>query len=242
MVVQGSLTIGDPGGTLAILKGEDELWATVEGQEKRMSSTSADGLYRAVFDADDDAADVVVSFRRGPDDDGAPNSNVRLPPAFSVELEGLSRGAQWPRGTPLVLKWTPPGGSSSVGYHVQGSCVWPVSSRTSDDGHHVLTDDDIRLRDPLYEGASCDVIIELSRSTLGSVDPAFQEGGRFSGSQMRRINFTSTPGPDETLGGSASGGSGGGSDDGSGGGSGDGSGNSGSENSGGAGGAGSAGR
>jgi hypothetical protein len=195
VTVRGTLRVGGALGSVAELRGEDELWAYVDGKERRMGG--GDGSYSAQFESDGDGKEVVVAFRRGPDDEGAPDSTVTLPKAFELSLEGLEPGDDLVRGNALVLRWSPGNPGGSLSYSVQGTCIVSFAALTSDDGEHVVTAGDI---EHYLAGKSCDVVVELMRETHGRADPNFEEGGTFVAYQVRRANFTSLPAPNERPG------------------------------------------
>ena len=189
-LVQADLDVGGPNGTDVVLEGEDELWADVEGAERRLSTDPSGRGYSGIFDGNGDGAVVTVSLRRGEHDESAPGSQATMPPAFTVAFAGLERGGRWARGEPLVITWTP-AVSGTIGYHAEGSCIIAFSGATGDDGEHTFSARDFRAFTG-FEGEECDVSIELSRAGFGVVDPAFGEGGSFRTYQLRKINFTST--------------------------------------------------
>lgn len=186
--VTAMLFVGGSHGTQAELRGSDQLWATVDGVMQRLGG--GDGYYSTRFQSAGDGAKVIVDLRRGPDMQGAPESTLILPRAFSMSLEGLEPGDDLKRGRALTVEWSPASPGGSIAYALRGDCIYAHASRTSDDGSHVITAEEIK---PLIVGKSCDVVVELTRTSTGNVDPNFEEGGRFTGSQIRALNFTSTP-------------------------------------------------
>lgn len=197
VLLTGYLRVGGAGGTIIELKGKDQLWSQVGSAKRRFSG--GDGGYSVRLDDDGDGTEIVVSLTRGEEDEGAPDSRIRLPKAFEPSFADLSRGDSLARGKPLTLRWTPAGsGSTVMGYNISGNCIIPVVGQTSDDGEAVIAPSQIALL-KTARGKSCDVVIEMGRHSSGSVDPNFGEGGVFRGYQVRRINFTSTPAPGEDV-------------------------------------------
>lgn len=197
VVMTGRLYVGGAVGTLVELKGEDQLWAQVGAVTRRFSG--GDGGYSVRLDDDGDGTEIVVSLTRGNGDEGAPESRIRLPRAFEPSLKGLPRGDSLARGKSLTVRWSPAGaGTGVMGYSISGNCIFPKMGQTSDDGEMVISSAEITAL-KTARGRSCDVVVEMGRDSSGSVDPNFGEGGIFRAYQIRRINFTSTPAPDEML-------------------------------------------
>lgn len=66
------------------------LWASIEGTRQRLSG--GDGSDNTQFEHTSDGATVGASFERGAEDEGVPDSRVRMPNTFVLSLGGLEPG------------------------------------------------------------------------------------------------------------------------------------------------------
>lgn len=191
-VVTAQLTVGGDNGTIVKLVDEDELEATVGDETKRLGAINNRERYRGTFSTDDGGTEITISFLRGDEDENAPDSFATLPDKFDLSIDG---DTEIQRGTAVDISWDPEG-SGSVSWSVEGDCVWSESGSTNDDGAATIAAEDIRVQN-LDKGETCDVTVTVDRVSTGTVDPEFEEGGRFRAIQRRTATFTSTPNPDE---------------------------------------------
>jgi hypothetical protein len=214
--VRAELRVGgnNAGATYIKLTGDDQLIASAdqdgdgEPDSAKMGHNNSGNRhwYLSRFTTDEDNTEFNIAFNRGDDDESAPNSNVRIPKPFSMSVEGIDEGDEIERGTDVVVTWSNEDGGD-IKWEISGDCIWTESGRTSDDMEFTISAEDIRVLST-DEGESCTVKVTLERTRMGTVDPAFGEGGVFWGIQRRGFEFTSTPAPGEGEGGD--GGAGGG--------------------------------
>lgn len=178
---------GSSSNTSLDLKGDDELTATVDGSTKVLDDLGS-RVYGATFPVEAEGTEFVISFLRGTEDDGAPNSTVSLPAPFDLTLTPTEAS----RATDAIeLAWDPPA-SGNVRWALDGDCVQLDDGSTPDDGAHSLAPATIDTFESDKE-KSCTVDLDLTRSAGGTIDPAFTEGGSIVARQVRAASFTSNP-------------------------------------------------
>src|SRR6185503_5420053 len=108
--VEVRLKVGGPASnTFLDLQGSDTLKATFGGVTKTLDASAR--TYSATFPTDAEG-DFVIAFLRGPDDDSAPSTIVKLPAPFTLGLGATeaSRASQ-----DVAVTWDPPG-SANMGF------------------------------------------------------------------------------------------------------------------------------
>ncbi len=179
---------GATSNTFLDLKGEDELVASAEGEERTMSQSG--DYYEATLGTEAGGTEINVAFNRGPDDTDAPNSRVTLPEPF--ELAGLDTGQTVSRADDITLTWEPDPNSEDMRWVLEGDCLLRQTSSTPDTGTVTISASEFLSRDG-EENATCNAEICFRRSRSGTVDPAFGEGGFFDAVQRRCVAFRSSP-------------------------------------------------
>lgn len=187
------LRVGGDNGTFVVLEDEDELIASADGDSKTMQGFNDGTKYRSTFDTDAGGTAFQIAFERG-EDDPAPDSEVTMPDGFSVSLADAD-GDAIQRGNEVAIEWDP-AGSGDIDWEVNGDCIWKEDGTTSDDGSFTIQGNDVEVKS-LDEGETCEVTVTLERNNSGSVDAAFEEGGKFIATQRRTVRFDSTPAPSE---------------------------------------------
>jgi hypothetical protein len=179
---------GSNSNTFLDMTGEDRLEATVGDDTKVLDETSKD-TYTASFPTDEEGTEFTIAFLRGTSDDDAPASTVTMPAPFAMEL-GATTAA---RGMDdLDVTWDPPASGSSIAWKLSGECVKLDSGSTPDDGAYTIEAGSIETFEADMD-KSCTVNFEMTRSKMGTVDPAFTEGGSIVARHVRSQGFTSTP-------------------------------------------------
>jgi hypothetical protein len=114
---------------------------------------------------------------------------VMEPPATASRAEEISIG------------WSPSDASDPMTWSASGDCIESAGgSITGDPGSLVIGANTLRKKTPADPNDptmaipdSCLVTLSVRRVRDGSVDPAFEEGGSFSATQLRSTQFTSAP-------------------------------------------------
>ena len=173
------------------LVGDDTLTASSAGVAKELGTRSFGDRwwYEVDFDGEEDAT-FAIRFDRGDEDEGAPNSEARLPPPFV--LSGFASGGDISRASGVTFTWEAAETKDfEVRWRVNGDCLLPDSGTISGDGELFLGDRKFTLREDADD--TCDGEIHIERVREGSVDPAFGEGGEFEAIQRRTVTFRSVP-------------------------------------------------
>lgn len=182
------LKVGGSGSnTFLDLTGQDRLEATANGETKELDESDGH-WYRVSFPTEAGGTEFTVAFLRGEADDSAPDSRVTLPEPFelSVDTEEASRADD-----DVPYSWEPDA-SGDVAWRYEGTCVQSDTGSTADDGEHRIQAGSIET----FESdamESCEVTLQVTRESRGSIDPAFTEGGRAVARQVRNAGFRSTP-------------------------------------------------
>ena len=144
--------------------------------------------HQAVFQGDTAGGQYIVDFQRTVDP-GAPNSVAVLPPAFTLEPPPATAS----RAAGLTLTWSP-ATSDTMSWSALGDCIDPASN-TIPAGTTSLTIPGGTFKKKLGQqiADTCAVKVDVTRSTVGTLDPHYGKGGSVSGEQLREIGFTSTP-------------------------------------------------
>jgi hypothetical protein len=125
------------------------------------------------FPGDSSGDAIEVRFARAGDTSAA--SRVVVPPALVVSAPAAG-DRYGPSRSTVHVAWSP-ASSEPIEYSARGACIEPQSGLLSVDRGEV----DMRLVPPaeLDAGApaACDVVVRLVREGVGTVDPAFGEGG-----------------------------------------------------------------
>jgi hypothetical protein len=184
--ITADLRVGGDDGTYVNIISGDELVATVDGDENRLSKSG--DLYKTSFSVDEAGTDIQVAFLRDEDED-APNSEATLPAGFTLSMPKTTVE----RDEVPTVTWSPSGGSATdIEWRVSGDCIFSDSGTTADDGSFTLSSSQIDVK-PSDEDETCEITVTVDRVATGSVDSAFGEGGEFKAIQRRNITFISTP-------------------------------------------------
>ena len=177
---------GDDSNTFLELTGDDKLYATADGETKRLDGD--DDTYSASFPVDAEGTEFTIAFERGESDDGAPASVVTLPAPFELSItESEASRAD----TDLEYSWEPEA-TGNIGWELDGDCIISDDDTTPDDGSDTIEAGTIDTFDS-DKDETCTVDLKLTRTRSGSIDEAFTEGGRIVALQVRQDSFTSTP-------------------------------------------------
>ena len=186
-VVRANLNDGHVLGTTYRLDGGDFLRACVSSQCRSMADNDSiftpDYIARFSFQS---GVDYVVSFNRQEARD-APDSRVRLPPAFSIVTPVNRQPVS--DGDTVQVSWAPTGTPARVELSYEAECHF-VSAPDSYSTGTLSTDDNADGResvriDPIVNFARTNVVSPVTRCSIdivvrheldGRVDPAFDDG------------------------------------------------------------------
>lgn len=179
---------GASSNTYVVLEGGDRLYAESNGDKREMNATS-DGEYEAKFDRAE--GEYTVSLTRDVDA-AAPKSSGTLPPPFQItsnfDDNPISR-----KNDEVVITWAPGNGGADVQIDIEGDCIHSDHFNVGGDpGSFTISKKKI-------EGWSsdkkkkCNVSVEVSQTTKGTTDPAFDSDSRFELRQVRKTRFVSGP-------------------------------------------------
>lgn len=192
--VTTTLYLEDPGTLDFIeLEGGDQLIAySPDGDSAIMTETQFLGItsYSATFDVDDAGSEFIVELSRTVDD-GAPDSRAVLPDAFDILTEP---GGSYSRANDdLVIDWDPVAGDD-IDLSVSGTCIESYSTAIEGDPGTFTVAAGTFVK-PMGSNVpdDCDLTVELTRSTPGTLDPGYGHGGTISGKQVRQIQVGSIP-------------------------------------------------
>jgi hypothetical protein len=172
------------------LDDSDTLIATAAGQTMTMTKGQLATIieYAATFTGDDSGDEFMVSLDRTVDA-GAPSSTATLPDAFTLGAAPTSQS----RASALTLTWSPSGSSDAMTWQASGDCITTASGTIAGDPGTVTIPAATLTAEQGQSTASCSVTMTVSRSSAGTLDAHFGDGGTISAQQSRTTTFTSTP-------------------------------------------------
>lgn len=183
---------GDLSNTFVDLEEDDTLTVTSGEETKTLVERNLGDIYWYDTSFDTEAADTefVFAFVRTVDD-GAPASTITLPAPFAISAPTaayiVKRGVD-----PLIVEWTP-ASTDTVIVNVSGDCIDPVDETLStDSGAYTFAAERIVTRED-HETDSCEGTVTITRRRVGTLDPAFEEGGRVVGEQVRTVKIRLDP-------------------------------------------------
>lgn len=181
---------GELSNTYVELDADDALTATLAADTVPMVEESLGTVhhYVATFATDPVGEPFTIAFERTIDE-SAPSSGVALPPAFDLAspVVTFSRLAE-----DLTVSWSPPS-AEPIRVEINGGCIqfWGVDL-ASDGGSTVVPAGTLAPANDVAPEA-CDLDVIVTRTLAGEVDPAYGEGGRAEGRQVRSYHVSSTP-------------------------------------------------
>ncbi|MEP6860275.1 MAG: hypothetical protein ABJE66_06635 [Deltaproteobacteria bacterium] len=141
--------------------------------------------YDATFDTAAPGQRYEIALARSADT-SAPHSTVTLPEPFTPTLP-----AAFSRSAPLTITWSPSGSQDPVSVHFIG-CSDVTLQQLADTGTVTLPAGAFTTTGAPMN-PTCDLAVEVSRSRLGTLDPAFGQGGSITALQQRMATITSMP-------------------------------------------------
>jgi hypothetical protein len=176
------------------LSSGDTLSATAGSVTQPMteSNLAGDVDYSTTFSSESASGTVyTVALHRG-SDTSAPNSTCTLPAPYTVTSP--TAGSTVSVAIGIMVNYGTAGSNDSVSYSMSGPCVdgQPGASLGGDPGSFVIAPSSIPTADA---GAPlpCQVTLSIDRSRVGTIDPAYGNGGDISCYQSRTVTFTLTP-------------------------------------------------
>jgi len=194
--VDTTLTVGSSLGTNLVLSGADNLKATARGVTQVLTKSKdlfGDVSYTTTFNFNAPNTEVVVSLER-PNDTSCPNSRVLMPDPFSVTAP--APGQVFTSQSTIPVNWTPAGpatGTVNVNFTTRctdanGSAVFRSRTFTSADSGTTSVAAASVLPTEIYNTAqACTCDVEVSRTSDGTLDPNYGEGGSITGGQARTV-------------------------------------------------------
>jgi hypothetical protein len=191
------IRVGGPtSNTFVNLTAGDTLAVSVnDGDSVTMSENNLGDYYQysATFtESEEDTKFTFILMRE--DDESAPESVATLPAPFS--LSGPEADTLFSRAADdITVTWTPSGKEDNMTLLISGDCLNDeVDISLEDTGSYVINAGTLELEedDDKFE-ESCSGTITVRRTRAGSVDPAFEEGGTVTATQVRSVAFRSDP-------------------------------------------------
>lgn len=186
-VVRANLNDGRSGGASYRLDGGDFLRACVGADCRSMADNDSVFTpdYIARFDYQG-GIDYVVSFNRQEAKD-APDSRVRLPPAFSIVTPVNHQPVT--DGDTVLVTWSPTGAPARVSLSYDADCSSTTSSHLyssgslgNDSGSNGRANVSINsIVNPVKSSSAstvtdCSIDVKVSHEVQGRIDPAFDDG------------------------------------------------------------------
>lgn len=183
---------GSTSNTNLELEPGDQLQVTYGGTTVDLlgGATVAGGAsYTASVPTDADGTEFDFAFLR---DAGtsAPSSVVTLPAPYTVSAP--SAGATISLEAGFDLTWSNADDDTTFSWSLLGDCFEFVSAEIEDSGAERVPGGASQFNSDATVG-SCNGTLELRRTRLGSVDPAFGEGGRVEAIHKRQVGVVVTP-------------------------------------------------
>ena len=180
---------GDSSNTFVNLEGEDRLEVTSGGVTQTMIESNLGEIYsyRADFSGAEVDKPFVFALLRGSEDENAPDSNVSLPAPFA--LTAPQAGAVFGRAAndAIEVTWDAAEDGDSMEIDLEGSCFKDVHEELDGDpGTYVIEAGSLEALDD-GDAESCEATLSVHRLRTGSLDPAFEEGGKVVGEQVREV-------------------------------------------------------
>jgi hypothetical protein len=172
----------------------DALVTNVASQSQPMSANNVAGVitYTAGFTGQDAAGTpYTVAFNRSAGNASAPSSTVTIPQPFTVQplaAQTFSRA-----NDNITITYGAAQQTDSMSWSIAGNClnILAGNSLSGDPGTFVIAKGAL-VSHAAGGDQNCQATFTLSRSRLGTLDPAFG-GGSIDGIQQRTLTFTSTP-------------------------------------------------
>lgn len=177
---------GDESNTYIDLSGGDRIFATIGGERKEMSSTSA-GEYEVESTKGEGGTEFTISLERA-DGDNAPSSVGTLPEPFDLTAVSgtISRAAD------LEIVWSP-AGDDGMELELDGTCIFnekiPVASNATS---HTVAANSLKSTGGDMP-TTCDLTVTVRRSRNGTADKALDAESSFLLQQVRTMKVTSSP-------------------------------------------------
>jgi len=183
------LRVGGPTSTTFVdLIGDDELTATVDTDTQVMTGSNLGVLhsYSVEFEGDEPGTVYTVALNRTVDA-GAPSSTMTMPEPFTLDpISDFSRAED------LTITWAPSGSGEDMLLEMDGSCLFFWEGEIDGDpGTYTIPANTLEQATDDTED-SCTVTLRLWRRSVGTVDPAFDDGYA-RGRQLRTSAAVSSP-------------------------------------------------
>lgn len=187
--VKTELVVGGAGSnTSLILDGGDRLYASRGDERQAMRSVGGDE-YEARFSSG--GPEFVVSLERE-GDDGAPNTRGTLPAPFEITSEFDATPISRVDGA-IELTWDPSGEQAMVTIEVDADCLHSFRVEVGGDpGSYTIQPGELTAWKSKKD-QPCNAVARVTRTTLGSGDPALDADTIMRLRQVRETTFVSGP-------------------------------------------------
>lgn len=179
---------GASSNTYLVMKNADKLTAT-DGTDTKTLSRSGD-YYQTTFGVDAGDTLFTIAFMRGPNDTNAPDSNVTLPPPFT--LAGIAAGQTVSRQAGFTAAWDPSAAGDRMRSSLDGDCLFRTDKSFADTGTVTISGTDFNVQSG-QEQATCQVTFCVERFRNGTLDPAYGDGGVIDATQQRCVAVNAGP-------------------------------------------------
>ncbi|MFZ5440562.1 MAG: hypothetical protein ACOZQL_11175 [Myxococcota bacterium] len=190
---KATLTLGAGSLTFLELASGDSLTVRSGTDSKAMSRRSLLGStwYEAELTGEEANKAFTVSLTRA-NDTSAPSSSVTLPAPFSLTAPMASQTFSRAGSGQVVVAWAPSGLADAMHVAASGSCIEsiPDADLNADQGQYTLPAFRARQGE---DSTTCSVVITVTRTRKGSVDPAYGKGGDFTATVKRTVTISSAP-------------------------------------------------
>jgi hypothetical protein len=186
--VRATLKVGgESSNTYVDLSGGDRIFAQAGDKRVEMESQGT-GQYEVDFNTAAEGTDFIIDLQREVDDD-APLSRGTLPAPFAMTLPNMPVS----RKQELTITWAPSGSNDDVTIELSGTCIFSRTIEVAGDpGTHKISPGTL-ISTKTDKPESCDINVEMKRSSTGTPDAVFDNESSFVLSQVRTGKFTSSP-------------------------------------------------
>ena len=184
---------GAASNTYVQLNGDDTLTATFGDESQQMGDNHLGDAwwYSAWFDVEQEDSTFTFSLERTTSE-SAPASTASLPALFEIAAPEADT-AYSRTGDDITVSWSPSGTQDEMVLQVGGDCAWTFDQEiTGDPGVAVVEAGSVTSPDGRVD-ETCTGQITLIRRRVGTIDPAFGEGGLSYGQQTRVLDIMLEP-------------------------------------------------
>ena len=176
------------------LSSGDTLTATAGTQSQSMSEDDAlnDVSYTTTFSSENASGAVYTVALERQSDTSAPDSTCTLPAPFTVASP--ASGASVSRSSDIAVTYGAGGTNDAVSYTLSGPCIQGPTGvpLDGDPGAFTIAASSITTAAGVSPSEPCQATLSIARTRVGTIDPAFGNGGDIECTQSRTVTFTLT--------------------------------------------------